>query len=262
MNKKAQENNLPEKLLGVLPRDLRQLLAFVPNRGWGAIEWRPLLKQMRRIGWQMTSGAGVAALTRSIPPVTGLKVGKTTGKALTELTKAQRKAAGDSILRFYFTQFLNPQGMFLDLRSSRFLKQGRELYFLPSGLHARLDEKFRLGMIDLYRGFYKPDGTLLDQALYDMGFLKDDLSPREADELRELLQSHFGSQQRSQAFSMENFKRSFDALFNFFIDHDYRLRSDFVMVGLYLITLYLVLEELGESHDVKSICESVLLDDR
>ncbi|EAQ97590.1 hypothetical protein [Congregibacter litoralis] len=262
MNKNAQDQKLPEKLLGVLPRDLRQLLGFVPGHGWDAIEWRPLLKQMRRMAWQVTSGAGVSLLVRSIPPIPGLQIKKASGVALSELTKAQRKATGDTILYFYFRQFLNPQGMFLDLRYSRFVKNRAQLHFLPNGLHAQLDSKFRLGMIDLYRGFYSPDPELLDRALYDMGFLRKDLGPEETEELRGLLQAHFGSQQRSQRFSIEVFKESFNALFDFFIEHDYQLRSDFVMVGLYLITLYLVLEDLGQSHDVKAICERALLHPR
>jgi hypothetical protein len=48
-------------------------------------------------------------------------------------------------------------------------------------------------------------------------------------------------------------------LFAFFIEQDYNLHSDFVFVGFYLITLYLTLEQLGQSHNVRKICADVLL---
>jgi predicted unusual protein kinase regulating ubiquinone biosynthesis (AarF/ABC1/UbiB family) len=252
-----------DKLPGFVPKDLKQLLAFVPTRGWDAIEWRPLLSQLRRISWQLASQKGVAKLARSAAAQTdALRVGDDDGRDLASLGARQRKAAGDAILRFYFAQWRNPEGLFLDLRGARFAMGDDGLCFHPSGLWVRLEDEFRLGMIDLYRGFYLPDPELLDDALYRMGFLRDDLTAQEADELRALLQAHFGSQQRSQAFAIDTFKASFDALFDFFIDHDYRLRSDFVMVGFYLITLYLVLEELGQHHDVKALCEAELMHER
>lgn len=249
------------KLPGFVPEDLRQLLAFVPGRGWDAIEWRPLLSQLRRISWQLASQKGVSRLARSAGELTdALQLGSTEGLAIDTVAARRRKAVGDAVLRFYFAQWRNPAGMFLDLRVSRFVLADQDLHFLPSGLWVSLDEEFRLGMIDLYRGFYAPDPVLLDNALYRMGFLRDDLSAAEADELRGLLQAHFGSQQRAQLFSIDDFRQSFDALFDFFIEHDYRLRSDFVMVGFYLITLYLTLEALGQRHDVKSLFQRELLD--
>jgi len=250
-----------DKLPGFVPQDLRQLLAFVPTRGWDAIEWRPLLAQLRRISWQLASQKGVAKLAQSAGTLTdALSVAAVDGEALESLGARRRKAAGDAILRFYFAQWRNPAGLFLDLRVSRFAVDDAGLNFIPSGLWVTLDDEFRLGMLDLYRGFYTPDAALLDDALYRMGFLHDGLNASEADELRGLLQAHFGTQQRSQAFSIDDFRQSFDALFDFFIDHNYRLRSDFVMVGFYLITLYLTLEALGQRHDVKSLFQRELQD--
>jgi hypothetical protein len=77
-----------------------------------------------------------------------------------------------------------------------------------------------------------------------MGMLRGDLSPTAEQELKALLFQHFGIDQRSQQFSSDEFKASFDELFAFFVAHDYKLHSDFVFVGFYLITLYLTLEQL------------------
>ena len=70
---------------------------------------------------------------------------------------------------------------------------------------------------------------------------------------------NFGISQSRQRFAIDSFKASFDELFDFFLAHDYTLHSDFVWVGFYLITLYLTLEEGGQAHDVRAICEEVLL---
>ncbi len=251
-----------QRLPGFVPNDLRQLLSFVPTRGYDAIEWRPLLRRLRQISWQLTRGKGVRALAAStgeLTDVLSLERRPRGTVPLDSLTERDKKACGDAILRFYFAQWRNPDGLFLDLRPARFSHSEEHLYFRPSGLWCQLEDAFRLGMIDLYRGFYQPDPALLDDALHRMGFLRDDLTEEEANALRQLLQTHFGADQRAQAFEIDNFRQSFDALFDFFIDHRYRLPSDFVVVGFYLITLYLVLESLGQRHNVRKICRDELL---
>jgi predicted unusual protein kinase regulating ubiquinone biosynthesis (AarF/ABC1/UbiB family) len=246
-----------ERLPRFIPRELRELIAFVPTRGWDAIEWRPLLKQLRRVSWQLASNNGVGSLCKSLQPLTPeLALHSAGGDAedWSALSAKARREAGDTVLRLYFAQWGNPRGLFMDLRPSRFEVTHGQLHFLPNALWVQLDDDFRTGMIDLYLGFYRDDEALLDSALVRMGFLHDGLDDSTAGELRELLRAHFGTQQRRQRFAIDEFRGSFDALFEFFLEHDYRLRSDFVMVGFYLITLYLTLEELGAEHDVRSLC--------
>jgi hypothetical protein len=115
-------------------------------------------------------------------------------------------------------------------------------------------------MVALYRSFYSDDDGAFDAALRQMGMLRPGLGKRAERELKALLQAHFGIDQRAQRFSIDRFKASFDELFEFFIEHDYKLGSDFVFVGFYLITLYLTLEQGGQAHDVRRICSEVLLD--
>lgn len=243
--------------LPLLPDDLAQLIAFVPTRGWDALEWRPLLRELRRISVQLATRRGVRGLatsTTSLTDAVTLSPASLEASELDELNSRQRRAAGDAILRFYFAQWRNPDGLFLDLRPARFRWHRGRLHFAPSGLHARLDETFRTALIDLYRAFYLPDEALLDDALYRLGFLHADLHPADADKLRALLRRHFGGSTSAQRFSIDEFRASFDALFDFFIEHQYRLPTDFVLVGFYLITLYLSLDRLGARHDVASLC--------
>lgn len=251
------------KLPGFIPAELRELAAFVPASGWDAIEWRPLLAAMRTMSVQMVTGRGVARLRR----VTGNAIDSVSlvrtldqGLPLAGISSAQiRGKLGDALLEFYFSQWLLDEGLFLDFRPSRFAAQGDALLYQPNGLWIRLRPEFRTGMVALYRSFYSADETAFDSALQQMGMLRPDLGDAARAELRTLLLEHFGMDQRAQYFRIEAFRRSFDELFRFFIDHDYRLHSDFVFVGLYLITLYLALEALGEPHDTRAICSRVMM---
>jgi len=249
-----------------VPEDLRQLLRFVPTHGWDALEWRPLVSSLRSLSWRFSSGSGVrslAALTAA--QVSRVEIGRPppASLALESLRHAaQRRSAGDRVLHLYFRQWLVDEGLFLDLRATRFRYRKPDLYYQPNGLWIRLRSGFREGMVRLYRSFYDGDEPALRAALVDMGMLRAGLGASDEAELIGLLRLHFGLEQGAQRFSIDRFKQSFDRLFEFFIAHDYRLHSDFVFVGFCLITLYLTLERLGQAHDVRRICMQALADDR
>ena len=149
--------------------------------------------------------------------------------------------------------------MFIDLRMARFGVDEAGLVFAPNGLWLELQPGFREGMLALYRSFYSSDERAFDSALRRMGMLQAGLEEGAVEELKQLLHRHFGIDQCAQRFSIDSFKASFDELFGFFVAHDYKLHSDFVYVGFYLITLYLTLEQLGQAHNVREICAQVLL---
>ena len=243
--------------LPFLPEDLRQLLAFVPTHGWHAIDWRPLLRELTTISAQLATQRGVADLAEHCSGLTsGVFIDATIeeGDTLDTLSERERKAAGDALLRLYFAQWRSEKGFFLDLRPARLRWRNGELVLKPSGLYTQLDDGFRRGMIDLYRGFYRPDDALLESAMKDLGFLHSDVGKEERRQLTTLLREHFGSASTRQSFSIETFRASFNTLFEFFVDHNYHLAPAFVLVGFYLITLYLSLESLGQEHNVKALC--------
>lgn len=253
------------KIPAFVPADLRQLLRFVPTRGWDAIEWSPLLAALRGISARYVTGKGTAALRATVGealPAIDLVPRLRGVDRLARVGNGKRLLyAGDDILRLYFAQWLLNDGMFIDLRSPRFgLTDDDTLQFAPNGLWIRLRPEFREGMVALYRSFYSDDQAAFDSALRQMGMLQDTLTPSEEEDLKSLLHAHFGIDQRAQRFSIDAFKASFDELFAFFIEHDYKLHSDFVFVGFYLVTLYLTLEQGGQAHDVRRICSEVLLD--
>ena len=244
-----------------VPEDLRQLVRFVPTRGWDAVAWWPMLASLRSMRSRYVSRRGVTKLSRELAPrllQTRLGMPEPDAIALDALASQQdRRRAGDRLLCLYFTQWLNPHGVFIDLRSSRFHLDEDNLWFTPNGLWLQVRPRFRTGLVDLYRAFYNEDEAALDDALLRMGMLGPELGPENAEQLKNLLRAHFGLEPGAQRFSIDRFKVSFDALFDFFVDHGMTLHSDFVVLGFNLITLYLSLEGLGEAHDVLGISREV-----
>jgi hypothetical protein len=253
----------PLQLPGFIPEELRQLARFVPLRGWDAIEWKPLLSSMRSVSWRYVTGQGVGKLRQSTEgrfSQISLVDDLDDATPLSEVTGAKRlRGFGDDILRFYFAQWLVDDGLFLDLRSVRFGVKAGKLLYAPNGLWIRLRPDFRDGILALYRSFYSADDAAFEDALRQMGMLRPGLSAAAESELKTLLNAHFGIDQKAQRFSIDTFKASFDDLFEFFIAHNYKLHSDFVWVGFYLITLYLTLQQCGQAHNVRKICSETLL---
>jgi len=222
-----------------------------------------MLGALRSLTWRLATGKGVASLRAVAQPSipAALTAGLDDAQPLAGVDDPVRlRRLGDQLLRLYFAQWTVEDGLFLDLRSARLGARGDELVFAPNGLWIRLRPEFRQGMLALYRSFYSDDAGAFRGALRAMGLLPDDLPADEADRLVGLLRNHFGVDQSEQRFSIDDFKRSFDELFEFFLANDYKLHSDFVFVGFYLVTLYLTLEQGGQAHDVRSICSEVLLE--
>lgn len=250
------------RLPGFIPKELRQLARFVPLRGWDAIEWLSLLGSMRSISWRYVSNQGVRQLRRSVQQAVPDIALVTSLRDATPLTGAtnndELRRYGDRVLQLFFAQWLVDDGLFIDLRVGRFGVSNGGLAYSPNGLWVRLRPEFRLGMTALYRSFYTSDDSAFEEALLQMGMLRPGMSIELRSELKALLYRHFGINQKEQHFSIDTFKSSFDDLFEFFIANDYKLHSDFVFVGFYLITLYLTLEQGGQSHDVQAISREIL----
>jgi predicted unusual protein kinase regulating ubiquinone biosynthesis (AarF/ABC1/UbiB family) len=250
------------KLPGFLPQELRQLARFVPLRGWDAVEWKPLLGSMRSVSWRFVTGNGVKALRKASQDVISdvTLVDSLDGlEPLSEVSETSRlQLFGDNILSLYFSQWLVEDGLFLDLRPAHFGVHEDQLMFCPNGLWIQLRPDFRDGMLALYRSFYSDDDDAFDAALRQMGMIRAGMSRSSESELKDLLENHFGVDQSAQHFSIDVFKASFDDLFAFFLENNFKLHSDFVWVGFYLITLYLNLEQGGQEHDVHTICSDVL----
>jgi len=157
------------KLPAFVPKDLRQLARFVPTSGWDAIEWTPLVGAMREVSTRYVTGRGVASLrdglSEAVPDITWVK--KLRGVERLDRVREPEalQAAGNAILQLYFAQWLNDDGLFIDLRAVRFGLDDQAVHYAPNGLWIRLRPEFREGMVALYRSFYSDDEKAFDSAL-------------------------------------------------------------------------------------------------
>lgn len=168
---------------------------------------------------------------------------------------------GEAILELYFNQFLNPKGLVLDIRPIHFTKDNKESHQLnwdPNNTWYRFQDDFRQGLIKLYKGFYSNQDKLYTEGLYDLG-LATNLDDSKIKVLKSLFRSHFGEDQSSVCFKLDTFNESFAELFKFFMENDVKIKTDFIFLGVYLITLYMHLEKLGGHYNVSRIFTKVFL---
>lgn len=109
-------------------------------------------------------------------------------------------------------------------------------------------------LLQLYRGFYTGDPRLIEECLPQLGLINP-RHPKQGEqksELLALLREQFGEGAEAPVqFKLSEFNHSFIKLFDHFIHYKVRLHSDFIFLGLYLITLYEHLEKLEIPLDVK-----------
>jgi hypothetical protein len=69
-----------------------------------------------------------------------------------------------------------------------------------------------------------------------------------------LFRTHFaGALDRSMSFKLSEFQASFQKIFAFLMEKKVHLTTDFMLLGIMLVTLYLSLEELGGEYPVAKI---------
>jgi hypothetical protein len=105
------------------------------------------------------------------------------------------------------------------------------------------DAAFHAGLRDLYFGFYLDDAARFSSAARALG-----LRGAEA-----ALRAQFGSgDQTAVRFSLPDFQRRFQSVFDACKASGEKLHPGFIGLGVGLATLYSHLEQTGGSHDVRS----------
>lgn len=169
-----------------------------------------------------------------------------------ELNAEEKRKAGEAVLKLYFSQLRNEDGLCLDLRPKHFDCKDN-LRFSPNNVWFHFNSSFRLALIDLYRGFYHERDDLFDSALSKIGLTRG-LEADQKERLNDLFRTHFGpGDQHEVVFDLEHFKDSFYELFKFFVDHEVELDKDFMFLGTYLVSLYMNLEKLSIPLDVRNV---------
>jgi hypothetical protein len=150
---------------------------------------------------------------------------------------------GARVLELYFHRVMLGETVLLDLRAECFAPSGDGLMWSPRPAFVRLDPGFHRGLRDLYAGFYQDDPARFSAATRALG-----LEAAEA-----ALRAQFGDGDQTRVrFSLPEFQRRFQAVFDACKAHSAKLHPGFIGLGVGLATLYSHLEQSGETHDVRS----------
>ncbi len=234
-----------------VPKEYRDLLDFVSPAAFKVIDWKSLLGDFRAVSKSLFDEEAAAMLLRENQPLL-LPAVTMSAEPIDGEDVAKTARTGQLILDVYFSQFFSRQGMFLDLRLSRFQRAGRDIVWSPQRLRYRFAEPFRLGMLDIYAGYYFNEPEQMRAGMVSAGLIDGDTSQAGFEETIDLLFAHFGEASNSKVkFDLASFRESFHSLFLHLKTHDITLPSDFLFLGVYLVTLYWGLEQIGVGLDVQ-----------
>ena len=161
-------------------------------------------------------------------------------------SEAERVEIGNRVLRIYFRELFGADDTLLDLRPNTFAVKPGGLSWSPSPLSVHWDTAFLKGLRDTYRGFYGAD-----DALFRSGLAALDLSEAES-----LFRVHFGADPSAVRFSTKDFTHTFGLVFQTAAKAKAKLSADFLPFGFFLGALYLTLEALDVTLDVRAAFET------
>ncbi len=173
-------------------------------------------------------------------------------KSLFEIPSCLHKDSagrGRVVLELYFRQIFKFDSAVLDLRSSAFEFRADKVEWKPKPLFYHWDTEFIVAVRKMYRGFYRNDVSEYTAGLeaLDLGHAHD------------AFKSHFGlGDQSSVRFTLLEFKKSFQSIFESCKKNKTRLHPDFFALGVYLLCLYENLESLDVPLDVRGAFDSVV----
>lgn len=238
----------------ILPGVLKELLKHVPTVLFQVVEWNELASELPKLSRRILQKEGYQDLfekQKSFITIADLKLHQES------LARSPHEVSGDAaekVLELYFTQIFSPHGLFLDLRAQHFTWDGHELHWHPTGLWTKFDESFRLGLIDVYDGFYLQDGKRYEEGLKKIGLMNEEWPSEDKIQLSELFKAQFGrAQEGDMVFNLEEFRDSIMKLSDFMLNKKVMISKDFLYLGIYLVTLYSHLEQGSPSIAVKKI---------
>lgn len=238
----------------ILPGVLKELLKHVPTVLFEAVEWRVLSQELPKLSRRIIQKEGYAELfDKQKAYLSPFKI-----HLVPEIKKAfaprDKKLAAESILTLYFAQLFSPHGLFLDIGPTHLEMDGDELNFNPNGVWTKFSPEFADGITDIYDGFYNEDETIFQQGLLKSGLSSPKWPQKDREALAQLFKSHFGASVSGEmTFELETFKESFLKVANFLLEKKVKISTDFIYLGVALITMYSSLEKTQVSVNVKKI---------
>jgi hypothetical protein len=242
-----------------IPPFIREFLPYISPRALKVIPVKGVGGQAFTVTKRLMTGEGTAQLKKQLEPHLPEKLrfathtevkGMQRECPLERLSADEKREAAQKILDLYFMQIHRGEELFLDLRARHFSwkPEGRDLLWSPSALWIQWDPEFHKSLLDLYAGFYEADDSKLDHALNQLKLLSSDSPAEERERMKGLLKEHFGGgEQREVDFKIDRLKHSFHEIFGELETMGRRLPADFAFLGIYITSLYLALEELGQT---------------
>ncbi len=231
---------------GLFPKVLFDIVSNLPTIALKTVPWTDFLLSTKKV---------ISHLGKEINPIYLEKLNEVLPEGLSlEHQKYTKKIErGELLLKLYFRQWEMEAPVFIDLRSSHFSQSISEaLLFSPSGLIYDFKKDFRKNIMLLYKGFYLNNTVQVDEALKGLG-LTNTLDDKNKEELKQLFYNNFGKNTQDVNFNVAQFNQSFAQIFEFFLKHKIELDTDFIFMGVYLISLYMHLESLGNSYNVQKL---------
>ena len=240
----------------ILPGVLKELMKHVPTVLFEVVEWKLLVSELPKLSRRLLQKEGYIELFD-----VQSKFLETFGIHLVSDVDAQAKEAhqmgqpaAEKILCLYFAQLFSPHGLFLDLGPSHLDFNQGGLNFHPNGLWTKFHPDFSLGLKKIYDGFYLEDESLFHQGLLACGLTSKDWQESDRLKLATLFKSHFGASLTSEmSFDLETFKESFFRVADFMLEKKVIISTDFLYLGIALVTLYSSLEKTKAKVNVKKV---------
>lgn len=236
----------------ILPGVLKELMKHVPTVLFQTVEWSSIMSEVPVLSRRMLQKEGYAELA---------DLQKEFLKNLPlcirhENIENPSLKAGDAktILALYFSQLFSPHGVFLDLRSFHFCHESDELLWHPGALWTKFSPTFREGLIEVYDGFYLEKDEQYRSGLTKIGLLDPSWPAEDQTTIMEIFKKHFGAAQTGEVqFQLDHLRDGIVSMAHFLLEKKTRITTDFLYLGIYLVTMYGTLEETGEALPVKEI---------
>lgn len=226
--------------------DWKPFLDLLSPRFFDVVPMSTVLSQARTLGGNYFDTAAFAAARQARAATlagAGLPV-----KLVDTLPGPAAPVNAAEVLRLYFHQVLEGGTVLLDLRAECFTPSSDGLVWAPRPAFVAFDPTFHTGVRDLYYGFYRDDPARFSAGTRALG-----LAAAEA-----ALRAQFGEGDQTQVrFSLPEFQRRFQAVFDACKTHGAQLHPGFIGLGVGLATLYSHLERSGEAHDVRAAFDAV-----
>jgi len=241
-----------------LPEILKEMLKNVPSLLFDVVDWKELTQVLPIMSKRILARDQISPLLEQL--ATSFKPYKLSfteeliGSKTSEANDQEKKEIAHHLLNTYFQQLFNKEGQLLDFRSDFFTVKENSLFWKPNGIWAVWKDSFRIGLVQVYKGFYLEDETMFRNGLQTIGLIHKDWDIKDQDEMAHLFKNQFGAAITSEMyFKINIFKESFISIFHFLLAKKVRMSADFMYLGMMLVTLYLHLEELDQALPVKEI---------